>query len=67
MQALLAKKIQFKKEKFKIRCLRTQLDFTECLIEFMKGLITRKLIFYVNLGFNGKKLKFRGQIVICKS
>jgi hypothetical protein len=67
MRSLLAKKIQFKKEKFKIGCLRTQLDFTEGLIEFMKGLIARKLIFYVNLGFNGKKLKFRGRILICKS
>jgi phosphatidate phosphatase PAH1 len=39
------KKIQYKKEKFKIGCLRTQSDFVESLIEFMKGLIARKLIF----------------------
>ena len=41
----MTKKIQFRKEKFKIRCLETQLDFVERLIEFMKGLITRKMIF----------------------
>jgi hypothetical protein len=29
--------IQLEKEKFKIRCLNTQLDFIERLIEFMKG------------------------------
>jgi hypothetical protein len=45
MKALLTKKIQFEKEKFKIRCLRTQLDFVERLIEFMKGLTTRKINF----------------------
>ena len=44
MKALLTKKIQYKKEKFKIRCLKTQSDFIESLVEFMKGLITRKLI-----------------------
>jgi hypothetical protein len=42
MKVLLAKKIQFEKEKFKIKCLRTQLDFVEGLIEFMEGLIARK-------------------------
>jgi hypothetical protein len=31
------------KEKSKIKCLRTQLDFVERLIEFMKGLIARKI------------------------
>jgi hypothetical protein len=45
MKALLIKKIQFDEEKFKIRCLRTQLDFVERLIEFVKGLITRKNYF----------------------
>jgi len=30
------KKIQFEKEKSKIRCLRNQLDFIERLIKFMK-------------------------------
>jgi len=45
MKVLLAKKIQYKKEKFKIECLQTQSDFVESLIEFMKGLIARKLIF----------------------
>jgi hypothetical protein len=33
----------------------------------MEGLIARKIDFYVNLGFNWKKLKFKGRIVICKS
>jgi hypothetical protein len=46
MKALLTKKkIQFEEEKSKIRCLKAQLDFVERLIEFMKGLITRKVIF----------------------
>jgi hypothetical protein len=58
MRALLTKKIQFEKEKFKIRCLLTELNFIEGLIEFMEGLITRKIDFGVNLGFNWKKLKF---------
>jgi hypothetical protein len=39
---VLAKKIQFEEEKFKIECLRTQLDFVEGLIEFIEGLIVRK-------------------------
>jgi hypothetical protein len=30
-------------EKSKIKCLKTQLDFDERLIEFMKGLIARKI------------------------
>jgi hypothetical protein len=38
-------KIQFEKEKFKIRCLWTQLNFIQGLIEFIEGLIARKLIF----------------------
>jgi hypothetical protein len=29
-------------------------------------LIVRKIIFLVNLGFNWKKLKFRGQIIILR-
>jgi len=58
MRALLMKKIQFEEEKFKIRCLWTQLNFIEGLIEFLKGLIARKIDFGVNLGFNWKKLKF---------
>jgi hypothetical protein len=45
MKSLLTKKIQFEKENSKIRCLRTQLDFVEGLIEFMKGLIARKNYF----------------------
>jgi len=52
-KSVLAKKIQFEEEKFKIECLRTQLDFVEGLIEFMEGLIVRKFWFFnVNLGFN---------------
>jgi len=58
MRALLTKKIQFEEEKSKIRCLWTQLNFIEGLIEFMEGLITRKIDFEVNLRFNWKKLKF---------
>jgi hypothetical protein len=45
MKALLTKKIQFEKEKSKIRCLWTQLHFIEGLIEFMEGLIARKINF----------------------
>jgi hypothetical protein len=45
MKILLTKKIQFEEEKFKIKCLRAQLDFVERLIEFMKGLIIRKVVF----------------------
>ena len=45
IKALLTKKIQFEEEKSKIRYLRTQLDFVERLIEFMKGLIARKIDF----------------------
>ena len=66
MKALLTKRIQFEKKKSKIRCLRTQLNFIEGLIEFMEGLIVRKIIFLVNLGFNWNKLKFRGQIIILR-
>jgi len=33
------------------------------VIEFMEGLIVRKIDFGVNLGFNWKKLKFWGQII----
>ena len=58
MRTLLTKKIQFEEEKSKIRCLWTQLNFIEGLIEFMEGLITRKIDFEVNLRFNWKKLKF---------
>jgi len=43
MKALLTKKIQFEEEKSKIRCLYTQLNFIEGLIEFMEGLIVRKI------------------------
>jgi hypothetical protein len=42
MKALLTNEIQFKDEKSKIKCLRTQLDFIEGLIKFMKGMIVRK-------------------------
>jgi hypothetical protein len=58
IRALLTKKIQIEKEKSKIRCLRTQLNFIKGLIEFMEGFIARKIDFGVNLGFNWKKLKF---------
>jgi len=52
MIALLTKKIQFEEEKSKIRCWWTQLNYIEGLIEFMEGLIVRKIDFEVNLGFN---------------
>jgi hypothetical protein len=42
----------------KMRYLWTQLNFIEGLIEFMEGLIARKIDFEINLGFNWKKLKF---------
>ena len=45
MRALLTKKIQFEEEKSKIRCLWTQLNFIEGLIEFIEGLIVRKIDF----------------------
>ena len=45
MRAPMIKKIQFEEEKCKIRSLWTQLNFIEGLIEFMKSLIVRKLIF----------------------
>jgi hypothetical protein len=67
MRALLTKKIQFEEEKSKIRCLWTQLNFIEGLIEFMEGLIARKFDFGVNLGFNWKKFKFWGQNIIFES
>jgi hypothetical protein len=64
MRALLTKKIQFEEEKSKIRCLWTELNFIEGLIEFIEGLIARKINFGVNLGFNWNKFKFWGQIII---
>jgi len=42
MRAPLTKKIQFEEEKFKIKCLWTQLNFIEGLIEFIEGLFSRK-------------------------
>jgi hypothetical protein len=66
MIALLTKKIQFEKEKSKIRYLWTQLNFIEGLIEFIDGLIARKINFGVNLDFTRKKLKFWGQIILLR-
>ena len=48
-KALLANKIQFKEEKFKIGCLKTQLDSVEGLIEFMEGLIETKFDFFKSI------------------
>jgi hypothetical protein len=45
MRALGQGKFNLKKEKFKIRCLWTQLNFIQGLIEFIEGLIARKLMF----------------------
>jgi hypothetical protein len=67
MRALLTKKIQFKEEKSKIRCVCIQLIFIEGLIEFIEVLIARKIDFRVNLDFNWKKLKLWGQIIIFES
>jgi hypothetical protein len=64
MRTRLTKKIQFKEEMSKIRCLLDSIKFIKGLIEFIKSLITRKIDFEVNLGFNLKKLKFWGQIII---
>jgi hypothetical protein len=49
MRALLTRKIQFEEEKSKIRYLWTQLNFIEGLIEFMKGLIARKKMFFKSI------------------
>jgi hypothetical protein len=64
MRARLKKKIQFEEEMSKIRCLLDSIKFSKGLIEFMKSLIARKMDFEVNLGFNWKKLKLWGQIII---
>jgi len=45
MRALLTEKIQFEEEMSKIKCLWTQLNFIQGLIEFINSLIARKLIF----------------------
>jgi hypothetical protein len=63
----LIKKIQFEEEKSKSRCLWTQLNFIESLIEFTEGLIATKFDFGVNLGFNWKKFKFWDQNIIFES
>jgi hypothetical protein len=39
------RKFNFEEEKSKIRCLWTQLNFIEGLIEFMEGLIARNIDF----------------------
>jgi hypothetical protein len=44
-RALLEEKFNFWREKAKIGCLWTQLDFIEGLIEFIEVLITRKIDF----------------------
>ena len=46
MRALLEKKNSIWGEKSKIGCLWTQLDFIKGLIEFIKGLIARKIEFW---------------------
>jgi carboxylesterase type B len=60
MRALLTRKIQFEKEKSKIRYLWTQLNFIEGLIEFMKGLIARKKCFLSQFGFYLEEIKVQG-------
>jgi hypothetical protein len=44
VRALLIKKIWFEEGKYKIRCLWTQLNFIEGLIEFMEGWLQGKMI-----------------------
>jgi hypothetical protein len=39
----------------------------QVLFEFIEGLIAKKYIFKVNLGFNLKKLKFGSRIVIFRT
>jgi len=43
------------------------MDSIEGLIEFIEGLIARKIDFEVNVGFNWKKIKLWGQIIIFES
>jgi hypothetical protein len=50
MRALLIKKIHFEEKISKIRCLWNQLNFIGGLIEFIEGLISRKLIFLSQFG-----------------
>ena len=45
MRALLTNKIQFEEEKSEIRYLWNQLNFIEGLIEFIEGLMARKIDF----------------------
>jgi hypothetical protein len=44
-EGVIDKEKSISEEKSKIRCFRTQLDFVKRLIEFMKGLIARKIDF----------------------
>jgi hypothetical protein len=44
VRALLMRKIQFDEEKSKSRCLWTQLNFIQGLIEFIEGFDCKKLI-----------------------
>jgi len=67
MRARLTKKVHFEEEMSKIRCLLDSIKFIKDLIEFMKSLIAKKIVFEVDLGFNRKKLKFLGQIIIFES
>jgi hypothetical protein len=60
VKALLTKKIQFDEEKSKIKCLRTQLDLVRRLIDFVKGLIARKIHFKSILTLIRKKNKVWG-------
>jgi len=60
VRALLMRKIQFEEEKSKIRCLWTQLNFIQGLIEFIEGLIARKLIFVSQFRFLSEEIKVLG-------
>jgi hypothetical protein len=39
---------------------KDSIGILQVLIEFIEGLIITKINFWINLGFNWKKLKFRG-------
>ena len=54
------RKIQFEEEKSKIRCLWTQLNFIKGLIEFIEGLIARKLIFVSQFRLLSEEMKVLG-------
>jgi hypothetical protein len=55
---MLTKKIQYKEEKFKIGCLRTQSDFVESLIEFVAHVQRRGEISFHHVYISRKYRKY---------